>query len=149
MAQIKLWILNGRVPEACLDYGRWLQWFEQAIASNEATIARTDLMDGDVIVVTRFHGFMELHGKFEPPPMLFETVVLGHAHLGELMGLQTNRRERIDVRSYPTWEAAEKGHQAVLERFRALADAAAAGAAALLPALTQRPSPTQPGNSVK
>lgn len=120
MRYAHLWMLNGRIPEPCLDLARWLRWYQTA----STQIARTELMNGNLVIVTRFRGHAERAGAFDPPPMLFESVVYGEAHAGAFRGIPGSVRERVDVRSYPTWQAAECGHQELVARYRALLDRA-------------------------
>lgn len=130
MAHAHLWTLNGRAPEACIDLDRWARWFETA----DLLIAQTTLMDGDLLVVTRFRPFSDRRGAFDPPPMLFETVVLGDAYLGEMLGQPMTRRDRMETRSYPAWAEAEAGHRQVVERYRQMVAAATSTVAAAMPA---------------
>ncbi len=129
--QTQLWMLNGCVPEPCLDIERWARWFETA----NLVIASTDLMDGDIVINAAFRPHRELHGRFDPPPMLFETIVYGESHLGELLGRPATLRDRIEVRSYVTWDEAVRGHQEIEGRYRHQVDGIRAAVAAALPAV--------------
>jgi hypothetical protein len=127
MTHARLWILNGRVPEPCLDIGRWARWYETA----ELKIASAELMGGDLVIVTAFRAFSNRHGAFDPPPMLFDTIVYGSSYLGQMLGRPTAARDRIETRCYASWAEAELGHAEIVERYLRLAETAmnAAGAA--------------------
>lgn len=128
MTHVLLWVLNGRIPEPCLDIDRWARWFEKA----DLTIAQTELMAGDVLISTRFRPFWKQQGAFKPPPMLFETIVFGHAYAGELLGRPSTRRDRIETRCYATWDEAVQEHQDIEARYRGLVDETRRAAAAAI-----------------
>jgi hypothetical protein len=94
---ISTYILNGRTHEACDDLLEWARW----MATAERHVAH-DTIDG-VRVSTVFLGLDHQFGN--GPPLLFETMIFG----GEDDGYQ----ER-----YATWEEAEAGHVAALEKVR-------------------------------
>lgn len=129
MAHAYLWTLNGRIPEACGDIDRWARWFEKA----DLQIARAELMGGDVEIVTRFRPFSDRRGAFDPPPMLFETVVFGESHAGDFQGTPCSRRDRIETRCYATWDEAESGHRQVVDRYRQMVATATSTVSAVLP----------------
>jgi len=128
MTYAVLWMLNGRVPEPCLDLDRWTRWIEKA----DMTIAQTKLMAGDLLIATIFRPFQAQCGAFSPPPMLFKTVVYGESHLGELHGRPAARRDRIEARCYATWGEAEQGHAEIVERYRRLVENVKSAAAAAM-----------------
>ena len=92
-----MYILEGKTPVPCNDGLKWGRWFEKA----DRHVARTD--EDGVDVSTVFLGTD--HGWGQGTPLLFETMVFG----GELDGEQ----ER-----YSTWEEAEAGHKAMVERVK-------------------------------
>jgi hypothetical protein len=126
MAHAHLWMLNGKVPEACLDLDRWARWFEKA----NRQIARTELLGGELVVLTTFRPFSDRRGRFDPPPMLFETAVYGESYLGQMLRRPATMRDRIETRCYATWEESERGHDEIAERYRRLTESAARGTAA-------------------
>lgn len=91
------YILEGHkaVP---VDLMTWARGFERA----DRIVAKTDV--GDSKVSTVFLGLD--HSWGDGPPMIFETLVFGGPLAGEM--------ER-----YSTWEEAEAGHAAMVERVRA------------------------------
>lgn len=121
-----LYTLNGKVPEACLDIGRWGKWFETA----DRTVAREELMNGDVVVSTVFIGFDHCFDGGEP--LLFESMVFGEEHLSEFFKRPMMMRDDLEMRRYHTWDEAEKGHQQLVAQYRAAAAEAIAAASAAL-----------------
>ena len=87
------YILDGQTPVPC-DLLTWAKWFETA----ERHVAETTV--GDVKVSTVFLG---LDHRESGPPILFETMVFG--------GPLDQEQDR-----YATWQEAEQGHQAMVER---------------------------------
>lgn len=118
MTHAHLWVLNGKVPEACLDIDRWARWFEKA----DRQIARTELLDGGLVVLTAFQAFSNRRGKFDPPPMLFETAVYSESYAGQLLDRPTSIRDRLETRCYATWEEGARGHEEIAERYRRLVE---------------------------
>lgn len=88
------YILDGHeaVPA---DLMTWARFFEKA----DRIVAKTDV--GDARVSTVFLGLN--HSWGDGPPMLFETLVFGGRHDGDM--------ERCS-----TWEEAEAQHAAMVER---------------------------------
>lgn len=86
------YILDGHAPVKVADVLTWAKWFETA----DRRVARTALAK-DVEVSTVFLGID--YSPFSPgfPPILFETMVFGGKHDG-------------DMRRYATWDEAEIGH---------------------------------------
>lgn len=115
-ARAHLWILNGKVPEACLDIDRWSRWFESA----RLTIFKDEFMGGDIVVSTFFRPISDPGDT--AAPMLFETKVYGEEHLGEFLGRDMLVRDQLQARRYSAWQAAEAGHREVTARFRAMAE---------------------------
>lgn len=101
------WILNGRVPEYCTDLLRWGRWFETA----DRIIARTELMDGDVVVSTIFLG-VDHRFLGDGPPILFETMIFGEKYLSQIFGREMEVREDMGQWRYCTYDEAERGHAA-------------------------------------
>ena len=95
--------MNGKQPVPVSETGEWGQWFENADNRRVAF----DTVAGGVQVSTVFIGLD--HNFGDGPPLLFETLVTGGALDGEM--------ER-----YSTWDEAERGHQAMLERIRGIAE---------------------------
>lgn len=93
-----LYILDGRIPMEVALEGDWADWMRR----NERHVAVTQLNDG-VYVSTVFLGVD--HSVFGNRPILFETLVFG----GQLDG---------EMDRYFTWEEAEAGHAAMVERVR-------------------------------
>lgn len=91
------YILKGHMPVPCPDLVEWAQWMQ----TSDRHVAKTEI--NGVTVSTIFlaidHG---LHGV----PIFFETMVFG--------GALDQEQER-----YGTWEEAERGHAATVERVRA------------------------------
>jgi hypothetical protein len=112
-----LWILNGKVPEACLDVLRWGRWIEDNIGKRH--VGDDYLMDGEIRVSTVFLGLDHNYGAYGPP-ILFETMVFGEPHDAELLGKIRTIRDDLDMCRYSTWDEAEAGHRELVERYRAL-----------------------------
>ena len=98
--RIERFILNNHDPVVCEDLNTWARWME----TPERLVQDTKLIDSvhnDVRVCTAFLGVDVNFGDGEP--ILFETVVFGGPHDWELY-------------RYRTWEEAEQGHAAIVER---------------------------------
>jgi hypothetical protein len=94
------YILSDHEPIPCEDLNTWTLWLE----TPQRLVQDTQLTDsaGDNIrICTAFLGVDVNFG--EDRPILFETVVLGGRYDWELY-------------RYGTWEEAEQGHAAVVER---------------------------------
>jgi len=91
------YILEGKEPVEAPDLMAWARWFETA----DRHVAQTEV--GEANVSTVFLGLDHSFGS--GPPLLFETMVFG--------GDSDDTQER-----YPTWEEAEAGHAAVVERVK-------------------------------
>jgi len=78
-----------------VDLMTWAKWFEKA----DRTVATTNV--GEMRVSTVFLGLNHQYG--DGPPLLFETLVFGGALADEM--------DR-----YSTWQEAEAGHAAMVER---------------------------------
>lgn len=87
-------ILEDHTPVP-VDLMTWAKWFETA----ERHVAKTDI--AHVHISTVFLGLN--HNWGEGPPLLFETLVFG----GPLAD---------EVERYATWNEAEAGHKAMVER---------------------------------
>ena len=106
------YILVRKKAVPCDDLLTWAKAFEDREARK---VARTELGDG-VYVSTVFLGLDHSFGQ--GPPLLFETMVFGGQH-------------DQDMDRYTTWEQAEAGHRATVERiwpFYGLRDDAAISA---------------------
>lgn len=79
------------------DFMTWAKWFETA----DRNVAKT--MVRDIRVSTVFLGLD--HQFVDGPPMIFETLVFG--------GSLDQEMDR-----YSTWDDAEKGHDAMVERVK-------------------------------
>lgn len=95
------YILENGKPKAIADIMEWATWFEAASKSGERVVEKTEV--GGYEVSTVFLGIDHQFG--DGPPLLFETMVFG----GDL-------DEEMD--RYSTWEDAEHGHAAMVERVR-------------------------------
>lgn len=85
------------VPEPdLLTWGRWLETADRQVANT---------LVGDVRVSTVFLGLDHSFGD-DRPPILFETMVFG--------GSLEDEMDR-----YATWDEAEKGHAAMVEKVKA------------------------------
>lgn len=95
------YILVDHEPVVEPDLFKWAKWYEGA----DCYVALTKLDKAEVSTV-----FLGLDHDFTKagPPLLFETRVFVGCR-GELAGY---------TRRYSTWEEAEKGHSAVVERVR-------------------------------
>ena len=90
------YILNGKTAVEC-DVMTWARWFDKNF--NSRVVAKTETGNGDVSTV-----FLGLdHAYDNGPPMIFETMVFG----GPL---------DQEIERYSTWEQAEAGHAAMVER---------------------------------
>jgi hypothetical protein len=92
------YILDGHTPKRCDDIRAWSEW-----RRTENRRVALDEING-VTVSTVFLGLDHGHGSGEP--VLFETMVFG--------GALDEEQER-----YTTWDAAEEGHAAMVERVKA------------------------------
>lgn len=88
------YILEGRRPQPASLEG-WAHWFETA----DRIVART-VMSAEIVVSTVFIGIDHNYTR-AGPPILFETLVMGGSHDGEM--------DR-----YATWEEAERGHEEMI-----------------------------------
>jgi hypothetical protein len=93
------YILNGHEPVAA-DLMTWAQWFEKA----DRRVAFNKIGDTDVSTV-----FLGIDHNFygRGAPLLFETMVFG----GPL---------DQECQRYSTWDQAEAGHMAMVERVKDL-----------------------------
>lgn len=87
--------LKGKTPVPVDDILEWAEWFETA----NRVVKQTELPTGER-VSTVFLGLDS--GFFSTAPLLFETMIFGGKHDGEIF-------------RYATWEEAEAGHQAAIE----------------------------------
>lgn len=94
------YILNGHEAVPCNDLHEWGTWFQTA----KRHVGQDEPLPG-VRVSTVFLGLDHRFGS-DGPPLIFETMVFG----GEL----DQEQER-----YSTWEEAERGHAAMIERVKA------------------------------
>lgn len=97
---LRHWILDDDHQPVGVGLLEWAKWFE----NGPRTVARTEIGDA-VSVSTVFLGLDHSFGS-NGPPILFESLVFG--------GPKDGAMER-----YSTWEEAEKGHAAMVERCRA------------------------------
>ena len=96
--------LDGHKVVLCENLMEWAQWFGTA----DRHVAKTILKgqdNTDIKVSTVFLGLDHNYG--EGKPVLFETMVFGGAHDGEM--------ER-----YTTWEEAEEGHKRMVDKVKPL-----------------------------
>ena len=84
------YILDGHNAIPCDDILKWTQWLE-----NSERYVANDEKNG-IRVSTVFLGFD--HSFLKSQPSLFETLVFGGEHDG-------------DMQRYATWEEAEQGHK--------------------------------------
>lgn len=96
------YILNGHEAVPVDDLYEWGAWFQTA----NRHIAQDEPLPG-VRVSTVFLGLDHRYGG-DGPPLIFESMVFG----GEL-------DQEMD--RYSTWEEAERGHAAMIERVKASA----------------------------
>lgn len=103
MARAHLFILAGKTAVPTQDVATWGDWFEAATRNGSRFVAQSDLANG-VRVSTVFLG-MDHGWNMRPDarPVLFESMVFG--------GEDDEYQER-----YATWEEAEAGHKAIVER---------------------------------
>lgn len=80
------------------DLMKWAKWLDTA----DRKVAKTKLKN-DVRVSTVFLGLD--HSYKEGPPLLFETMVFGGKHDG-------------DMERYSTWQEAVRGHERIVRRLR-------------------------------
>lgn len=92
------YILEGHEPKV-VDLMTWARFFDNI---EDRRVAKTKI--NNVLVSTVFLGVDHSFG--DGPPLLFETMVLG----GPLDGEQDR---------YSTWDQAEAGHKAMVERVNA------------------------------
>jgi hypothetical protein len=100
---IDRYILNGHDPVFCEDLATWTAWMENPYRLVQDT-EFVDSARNRVRVCTAFLGVDVNFGDGEP--VLFETVVFGGPYDWELY-------------RYCTWEEAEQGHAAVIQRCNA------------------------------
>ena len=94
-------ILAGHSVVVCNDILEWGRWLETA----DRTVADTTVWGERVSTV-----FLGIDYSFDDgPPLWFETMVFGVSPLG---GVQVR---------YTTWDEAEAGHTAIVERVKAAA----------------------------
>jgi hypothetical protein len=89
------YVLDGHTPVPASDIRDWGRWFEKA----DRHVAKTEI--NHVTVSTVFLGLDHAFGG--GTPILFETLVFG----GPLDG---------EMERYATWDQAEAGHKAIVER---------------------------------
>jgi hypothetical protein len=99
------YILDGKTPVPCEDVIEWGKWFENA----DRHVAKDEI--GEVMVSTVFLGLD--NGSGIGAPVLFETMVFN--------GPLDQECER-----YSTWDEAEVGHKAMLERVKNMSSSAGA-----------------------
>jgi hypothetical protein len=99
---LRLYVLDGKLPVVEPDLAEWSRWF--------ATADRTVKQEwvGNVHISTVFLGLDHNFGRNgDRTPVLFETMLF------------TNRaRLNLTLWRYRTWEEAEQGHQAIVERVK-------------------------------
>lgn len=93
------WILKDRKPVQVNDVLEWGAWFGNI---DNRRVAEDEV--GSIRVSTVFLGIDHQFG--DGPPLLFETMVFG----GEL---------EDECERYSTWQAAERGHAAMVARVKA------------------------------
>ncbi len=98
------YILAGKEPVQERDWRRWAEWYQNADRH-----VGLDKIGKDIEVSTVFLG-RDHRFSSAGPPILFETLVFG----GDLDG---------EMRRYETWDEAEDGHKAMVERVRRVSDA--------------------------
>ncbi len=101
---LQKWKLDGKRVVRCDDMHEWAMWYQTA----NRRVAQTDI-DGLFHVSTVFLGID--HGWGEGDPLFFETMVFS----------KNETAEDHDCQRYFTWEEAEAGHQAVVEKWTAKA----------------------------
>jgi hypothetical protein len=92
-------ILKGKTPVP-VDLMTWARWFENV---THRTVAKT-IVSNTVNVSTVFIGLDHQFGN--GPPLIFETMVFGGPHDG-------------DMNRYSTWDEAAAGHAAMVAKVRA------------------------------
>jgi len=90
------YILDGKTPVQEPDLMKWAAWYETA----KRIVKRTE--KDEVKVSTIFLG-LDYNFGGEGDPILFETMVFGEEHDG-------------DMNRYSTWEKAEKGYEEMVEK---------------------------------
>lgn len=96
------YILEGKTAVLCSDLVTWARWFEEN--RSKRVVAKTELPDKGSTVSTVFLGLDHAYG--EGDPQIFETLVFD----GKLEG---------EMNRYSTWDEAEAGHKAMVERVKA------------------------------
>lgn len=91
------YILDGKTPVPCDNLLKWARWLETA----DRKVDRETV--GDSGISTIFLGLDHSFGT--GPPLLFETMVFG--------GKLSDEMDR-----YSTWDEAEAGHKAMVERVK-------------------------------
>lgn len=128
------WILNGTIPEPCLDLMRWAHWLETA----DRRVASTEL-EYDIWVSTVFLGLD--HSWGDGPPILFETMVFGPPEQTEIFGRTRTLRPEShlgDMARYSTWEEAMIGHGRIVGRVRVALEHSAVAAELVASAVLQK-----------
>ncbi len=94
------YILAGKIPIPCKSLEKWGEWYETA--NNNRRVAKTAVLGSEVSTV-----FLAIDHSFGGgrKPILFETLVFGGPLDQEQM-------------RYSTWEEAEKGHAAMVQRVK-------------------------------
>jgi hypothetical protein len=95
-------ILVGRTPVRCENLIGWARWFEKSRKKRIVAQERVGRFRVSTVFLALDHNF-----SLKGPPVLFETMVF------PLTSLQD-----VDCDRYSTWEEAEKGHRAMVERVR-------------------------------
>lgn len=93
------YVLDGKEPVPCRDVLEWAKHPNHHMVVQQTRIP--DWKGVDIVVSTVFLGID--HNFFAGPPILFETMVFG----GPCDG---------DMERYTTWDEAETGHAAMVER---------------------------------
>lgn len=102
------YILVGHKPKLEPDLLKWAEWF----ANGDARRVAHDVV-GAVRVSTVFLGLDHQFGN--GPPLLFETMTFGPNDDGQ------------EEHRYSTWDEAEAGHAAIVERLKAVALSGSSG----------------------
>lgn len=102
MSRPHRYILKDREPVPADDLMVWARWVNATLGQDACRVAKTTI--GDVEVSTVFLTID--HNWLGGAPLLFETMVFG--------GTLDQEQER-----YSTWEAAERGHAAIVARVMA------------------------------
>jgi len=92
-----------RHPVKCRDLMAWARWMEESRADDRTRVAHTEITTGEHVSTV----FLGLDHRFggEGPPILFETMVFGGPHDGEMQ-------------RYATWDDAETGHKVLVGKLR-------------------------------